>query len=339
MKIAVLHGEIPGDAPEDEKDTLIQVEAIFHTLEDLGYKPLAVPFSLALDRTIDLLRQVQPGMVFNLVESVAGQGRLIHLAPAILDYLKLPYTGAGTEAVFLTSNKLMAKKLLRTSGIPTPEWFTIEGLGEEGLPLHQPYIVKSVWEHASVGLEEDSVLIPGCWEQLRGRIEQQSREKGGEFFAETYIEGREFNLSLLAGDGGVEVLPPAEIRFLSYPAGKVKVVGYQAKWNRESFEYRHTVRSFDFGQEDGAMIQGLNDLAQKCWQLFALRGYARVDFRVDSNGGIWVLEVNVNPCLSPEGGFLAAAQRAGLSLAGVVERIMEHTLPFQSDRRPERLCP
>ena len=158
---------------------------------------------------------------------------------------------------------------------------------------------------------------------------------GGECFAEAYIEGREFNLSLLASEdlkGGPvsvgrgkscpEVLPPAEIRFDSYPSGKVRVVGYRSKWDEDSFEFTHTPRSFDFPDRDDALLADLKDLALRCWELFDLRGYARVDFRVDGAGRPWILEVNANPCLSPDAGFAAAAARAGLPFTEVLNRII-----------------
>jgi D-alanine-D-alanine ligase len=64
-------------------------------------------------------------------------------------------------------------------------------------------------------------------------------------------------------------------------------------------------------------------VAQQCWQLFGLRGYARIDFRVDEAQQPYVLEINTNPCLSPDAGFLAAAGQAGLSLTDVVQRIIQ----------------
>jgi len=137
-------------------------------------------------------------------------------------------------------------------------------------------------------------------------------------FAEGYVEGREFNLSLLAG----EVLPPAEIRFEGFPAGQPKMVDYRAKWDEESAEYRHTVRSFAFSPADAPLLEELAAIARRCWQAFGLRGYARVDFRVDPRGHPWVLEVNTNPCISPDGGFVAAASRAGLDLPALVGRIL-----------------
>jgi D-alanine-D-alanine ligase len=67
------------------------------------------------------------------------------------------------------------------------------------------------------------------------------------------------------------------------------------------------------------------DIARRCWPLFGLRGYARVDFRVDESNQPWVLEINANPCLSPDAGFVAAASQAGLSYRQVVERIVQDT--------------
>ena len=90
----------------------------------------------------------------------------------------------------------------------------------------------------------------------------------------------------------------------------------------DSDEYRHTPRSFDFKPDDRALLAELQGLALKCWQLFGLRGYARVDFRVDDTGHPWILEINANPCLSPDAGFAAAVTRSGLSFTQVAEWIL-----------------
>jgi len=119
------------------------------------------------------------------------------------------------------------------------------------------------------------------------------------------------------------VLPVAEILFEDYPEEKLRVVGYRAKWQEGSFEYAHTPRSFDYTVEDEPMVQRLKAIAKECWRVFGLRGYARVDFRVDDAGEPWVLEVNANPCVAPESGFIAAAAQAGLSYNQVIQRIIE----------------
>jgi D-alanine-D-alanine ligase len=321
MEAVVLHGEVSGAAGRDEQDVLVQASLVSRSLSELGYKPTAIAVSSDFSRLIDHLNALQPDFAFNLVESILGQGRLIHITPSILDYLKIPYTGAQTEAIFITSQKLLAKKFLQMSGLDTPPWIVPD---EPGASSFTPgiYVIKSVWEHASVGMDDDSIVSVQHEKKLRRILKTKKDSLGGDCFAEAFIEGREFNLSLLAGPDGPEVLPAAEIRFDDYPPGKHRIVGYRAKWDEDSFEYGHTPRTFEFPAEDATLLKKLADLALECWQRFDLKGYARVDFRVDQAGRPWILEVNTNPCLSEDAGFYAAAKRAGIKFNGMIERII-----------------
>lgn len=332
MKIAVLHQEVAPGAGRDEQDVLTQAESVLEGLALLGHEALTLPLSLNLEAAGRKLAELAPDLVFNLVETLGGRGNLIHLAPALLDSLKIPYTGAGTEAMFLTSNKLLAKRWIAAAGLPTPPWLTPEEQ-RGALQGQEAWLVKSVWEHASIGLDEDSVLPGATREQLLAQMEDRREMLGGSCLAEVYIDGREFNLSLLSGQEGPELLPPAEIRFDAYPEGKIRVVGYRSKWEEGSFEFENTPRTFTFSDQDGPLLAHLQELALACWTLFDLRGYARVDFRVDSQGKPWILEVNANPCLSPDAGFFAAARQAGLTFPQVLTRIVD-----QNQRR-NRLTP
>ena len=329
MRIAITHGEVGAGAGRDEQDVLTQVDFVSRGLAALGHEPVALPVSLNLAATAQTLTDLQPAMVFNLVETIAGKGNLIHLIPALLDALKIPYTGAGTDAMFLTSNKLLAKRWLAAAGLPTPAWLTDQGTPcgkvspmHEELRIEGPWLIKSIWEHASIGLDEDSVLFGAGRKRLLAEMDARREALGGACLAEAYIDGREFNLSLLADKGGPEVLPPAEIRFDSYPPGKVRVVGYRSKWEEGTFEFANTPRTFEFPAEDAPLLSELKELARTCWKIFDLRGYARVDFRVDKAGRPWILEVNANPCLSPDAGFSAATLRAGLTFPDVLCRII-----------------
>jgi len=319
--VILLHGEVSEDANRDEQDVLVQVDTVSRALTDLGFTPIAVPVSLNITHTIDTLHKIRPVFVFNLVESISGQGSLIHIAPAIMDSLKIPYTGAGTEATFLTSHKVLAKEFLLARGIATPH-FLLPGTRQSDSFSAGTYIIKSIWEHASSWLGDESIVFSEDPLHLSHTIAHRQEQLGIACYAEAFIEGREFNLSLLAGHCGPEVLPPAEIIFDDYPPGKYRVVDFRAKWVEDSFEYRHTPRRFDFPAEDEPLIEHLSEIALQCWHIFSLRGYARVDFRVDTSGKPWVLEVNTNPCLSPDGGFYAAVEQSGLSFHRAIERII-----------------
>ena len=117
-------------------------------------------------------------------------------------------------------------------------------------------------------------------------------------------------------------MPPAEIRFDAFEAGKRRIVDYRAKWDEASFEYHHTPRSFEHPPADAPLIDQLMQLSLDSWRAFDLKGYARVDFRVDTDGRPWVLEVNANPCLSPDAGFAAAAVQSGLTYEALIEQII-----------------
>ena len=73
------------------------------------------------------------------------------------------------------------------------------------------------------------------------------------------------------------------------------------------------------------LLRQLEDISRRCWDIFDLHGYARVDFRIDNDSKPWVIEINANPCISPDAGFTAAADRAGLSYNQMIERIIQNT--------------
>jgi len=305
--VAILHGAIPPDARPDDLDTLVQRDAVIAAFAARGRTAVGVELGLDLSAAAARLRELAPALVFNLVETVAGSDALLPLGPLLLEHLGLPYTGCDSGALALTSDKLVAKRLMRAAGIPTPA-------GPEAGVEGRRWIVKSATAHASLGLDEGSVVDASA---VDAAIAEKTARYGGRWFAEAFVPGREFNLAVLDGPDGPQVLPPAEILLL---AG-VEIVGYAAKWDEASAAARATPRRADFPPSDEPLLGELAVLARRCWETFGLRGYARVDFRVDEQGRPFVLEVNANPCLSPDAGFAAAAARAGLFFDDVVARI------------------
>jgi D-alanine-D-alanine ligase len=137
-------------------------------------------------------------------------------------------------------------------------------------------------------------------------------------------------------------LPVAEIEFVDFPPDMPRIVGYEAKWQPESFAYVHTVRSFPQDAASAPLLAEARRLALAAWRACGLAGYGRVDLRLDEAGAPHVLEVNANPCLAPDAGFLCAAERAGLAPAEVIARIVaaavarHQSLPARP-RRPAAL--
>ncbi len=329
MRVLILHNRVPAQAAPDELDVLVQVEAVGCALRSLGHEFEARGCDLDLAGLPLLLRELRTDVVFNLVEGLAidgqgGQGRLIHLAPGVVETQRVRLAGCPSEAIFLTAHKVLAKGLLRQAGLPTPDWLgdgLADAAADPGMGAAARWIVKSVWEDASIGMD-DSAVVDGGATAARAELARRAGRPGAPWFAEAFVEGREFNLGLLDGPDGPTVLPPAEMTFQDYPEGKPRIVGYAAKWHEDSFEYSHTVRRFDLPPGDHALVDEMRRQALACWRLFRLRGWARVDFRVDEAGRPFILEVNANPCISPDAGFVAGLARAGIPYDEAIGRIV-----------------
>ncbi|HSD68803.1 MAG TPA: hypothetical protein VLB07_04580 [Woeseiaceae bacterium] len=315
QSVLVVHEALGAGARPDETDALVQVEQVSEAMRKLGWEVAVLATGLDLDQTLDAIRRHGPACVFNLVESLGGDGRLIHLFPAVLSVARIAYTGADADSIYVSSHKLLAKKLMQAHDIPTPAYFT------RGDTLHDSnnaWIVKSLWEHASFGMD-DGCVVRGS-EEARNRMAASEARYGGDWFAERFVDGREYNISVLEQDGQPYILPIAEMTFVDYPMGKPRIVGYAAKWDENAPEYRTTCRAFPTLSD--AERDCLRDIVQRCWKAFGLRGYARIDLRLDAAGVPWVLEINANPCLSRDAGFAAAALEAGMHYEQIIERIV-----------------
>ena len=312
--IPVLHGGT--DLRADELDTIESAKSIAAALVRLGYRSEVI--ALDIDFTVlETIAMTKPLAVFNLVESIRGDGRLGHLACALLQHFNLTYTGAGETAFFQSNSKRLSKSLLRAANLPTPrEWHA-------AAPHGQKVIVKSVNEHASFGMDQQSI-VEG--HEAEEEIARREKEFGGRFFAEAYIPGREFNISMVETKKGPMVLPIAEMRFDGLPEGTYPIVDYAAKWDEESDVYHHTRRRFGLEAREPDLASELSRICVDCWYAADLSGYARVDFRVDPAGRIYILEYNANPCLAPDAGFAAALSKADMSYEDGIQMIVEAAL-------------
>jgi len=316
QKILVIINKLSTDAGADELDVLEQADLVGNACRELGYEVAQIEMDMDLQATITKIRKESPSIIFNLVESLDNKGEFAFIAPSVFSSLGIPYSGSPVIPMFFASNKVLAKRELARLGLPTPDW-----AGVKGTSILEPvkrYILKPVWEEGSLDLDESSVFY-GSDERMK---EVAARKSNEHYFIEEYIEGREFNISILAGPDGPEVLPVAEMQFLDFPAGKPRILGFRSKWDEQSFEYTHTTRTFRASERDSILHLRLKELCEACWKGFGLKGYARVDFRVTDEDIPVIIDINANPCLSGSGGFAVAIEEAGYSFVEAIGRIL-----------------
>lgn len=326
--VAILHNQpLPPGAPgwEASRDVLTQVEAVDEAVTALGCRAVPLAFDGNPAALVSAIERSQASLVFNLCESVNEDPSLIGHPAAILELIGIPFSGSSAFGLMLSTDKAASKLLLQGAGVKTPRFSIYDGPASlELVDLRYPLIAKPRFEDASIGIDQDSIF--GSKKELvvgANRLFQQH----GSLIIEEYIAGRELNIAVL-GHPDLRVLAIAEIDFSAFPDGLYPIVGYRAKWDENAFEYSHTPRLFP-DDLSASVVDALYRDVLRCCQIFQLRDYGRVDIRLDGAMGIYVLEVNANPCLTPDAGFCAAARHQGIEFKELVGRL----LAMMRDRR------
>jgi D-alanine-D-alanine ligase len=316
----ILYNRISADPKEDELDVLDEVKIVSDALKKLQFRVMEYQIDLNLDMAMQDIKKIRPDFIFNLVEALDNKGEFVYFPVAILTYLDIPFTGNPLIPLFFAANKVFAKEQLTNSGIRTPDWITLNQLDK--LKKDRKYILKPIWEEGSLGLDEDCVFNGSDTDFIK-TIASKNKHY---FFVEEFIDGREFNVSIIGTKEGPLVLPIAEMTFLKYPEGKPRIMGYTAKWKEDSFEYSHTLRTFDIPEKDNDIQEEIRKICTKCWNSFGLKGYVRIDFRMGTDRIPLVIDLNLNPCISQSGGFIAATKKAGYKFVDVVNQIVEEAM-------------
>jgi D-alanine-D-alanine ligase len=130
---------------------------------------------------------------------------------------------------------------------------------------------------------------------------------------------------LVEANGKVDTLPASEIDYSDFPTGFPRICGYEAKWVTESLEYQRS-KPVCPATLDRVIKKRIEQIAVKVFKLFGCRDYARVDFRIDRDGKIFVLEVNPNPDISPQAGMSRAIRVQGMTYKDFVNILLTKAL-------------
>jgi D-alanine-D-alanine ligase len=296
-----------------------EVGAIEDSLRDAGFQPYVLAIDYFSKDLIHTILDISPRFIFNLCEELNGKSELEMCVAGFLELLGIPYTGSDPFALGLALNKFHVKQILRSAGIPTARGFVRYPGQKRAIPrgMRFPMLVKPSRQDASLGINSNSV----CYgvEALEKQIQYIHEVYGQEALIEEYLDGREFNVSVV-GDRELEVLAISEIDFSGLPDGEPKIVSYRAKWDEDSPMYSCT-KPICPANITRRIENRIKDIAIRSYRCIGCRDYARVDMRADARGSIYVLEVNPNPDISPNAGFARAARAAGFSYPEIILRI------------------
>lgn len=303
---------------KETHDTYIQVQNVCKVLSELNYEPIKVKFDFNIQKLADRILKIEPVFIFNLVEA---EDKIV-LAPLIFENLNIPFTGAGSFTISSTNNKLIMKQTIFNSKfqIKTPSYYYENS--KDLFKKDSKYILKAIGFHASVNIDDSFVVSPANGADLKNKLIEFRKKFKMHYFAEEYIDGREFNVAIL----NKKILPVQEIVFKDYPEGKNKIMCFKSKWEEDSFEYKNTTRNYSYAEEDKQIVRNLINTSKECIELFNLDSYARIDYRADNDGIPYVIDINANPCISPDAGFTAACSEINLNYKDMIKEIITPVL-------------
>jgi D-alanine-D-alanine ligase len=319
MKIAVVYNRESKDVinlfgtPNREKIGLQTIKRIADAIRAGGHQVATIEGDKSLIARVGefiprVVKGERPGMVFNLSYGIQGQARYTHV-PSILEMIGIPYVGSGPLAHSLALDKVVSKMIFQQHGMPTPDFEVMEGPDSPAPKLPYPLIVKPKNEAVSFGIRivENEQDLREAAQVIFDRFRQP-------VLVERYIEGREVNVGLLGNDPP-EALPPAELGFGEGPA----IYTYEDKTRRSGREIK-VVCPAPLGEELSKKVQ---ELARRAFSALGCYDCARVDMRLDSEGNVYILEVNSLPSLGEHGSYVEAARESGLDFSGLVNRLIE----------------
>ena len=294
---------------------------VLQCLQRLGHDvdTLAVFDNVA--HIVEKLKDCAPDVVFNLSESFHHDRSHEPNIPALLELMKVRYTGSGPDALLLCKDKALAKKVLAYHRVRLPRFVVSHRVS----PLRRlkrftyPAFVKPVCEESSDGISKASFVRDEGEALERMRFIHQKFECDA--LIEAYIEGRELYVSVL-GNRRLTVFPPREIFFENVPEDVPKFATFHAKWN-ESYRKKWGITNGPAKELPPAMQESLRKLARNVYRWLKIRGCGRLDVRLTPNGELFVIEANPNPALAQEEDFAQSAAAAGMDYDSLIQAILE----------------
>ncbi|MFA5400163.1 MAG: ATP-grasp domain-containing protein [Dehalococcoidia bacterium] len=327
LRIAIIYNDPPGQViiPNGEEEAttgvLEEVVAVKKALISRGHEIEKVPLRPPLEGVPHVLRNIQADVIFNLFEGFEDQPHSEPVVARMMEDMGLSFTGNPSSVLDLTLDKAAFKNVLRDAGIETPDFMVLTPADVRDFRLRFPCIVKPRDEDASHGLSPENVVSD--MEQLKEQVVRISSRFRGSALVEEFIDGREFNASIL-GNSVHELIEISEIVY-TLPPGLPRILTFDSKWYEETDYYINTAVSCP-AEVDADLRERITKTVLASCRAAGCRGYARVDMRQDVDGSIKVLEVNANPDITPELGIALQADVRGMTYADLMQKIVDLAL-------------
>ncbi len=319
MNVALLHTQ---DALEPPIDPVL--DQLEDALRVNGHETRRVVVDDTVEPLVTSLTHQRPDLVFNIAESFAGKSALESNVAALLNLLKLRYTGSSPAGLILAGDKTLTKKVMSFHGILTARFATVfRGNVDWAGDIDFPLILKPPQEDASLGITQKSIV--NDVKELLETISALQTEYQSPVLAEEFIDGREFYVGVL-GNSNVQALPIIELDFSKFPKGLPKIASWSAKWGEDGegkgaeFAGTESIFPTDLSED---LSDRIKQVAIDAFQALRLRDYARVDLRVTDAGKIYVIEVNPNCYLEAKSEFASSALKDGIEYPALINRIVE----------------
>lgn len=326
LSIAILYSDAKRENFATEKHYLTEAEVY-------GRAKIIAPYFEKLGATVHLLpgnttlgsrlRELQPSLALNLIDSIRGQEYLAPSVPGTLELLDIPYTGSGILSMSINYNKFLTKKLLEQHGLPVPHY---QVMAEPNEPINSllryPLISKINDIHGSV--EIDETAISETERPLRERVKRLIATYKQEVLIEEFIAGRE--LSAIVFEGSKRKVYVGEKVFNeALMGGPYNIASYKAVWEDNEKDPMKMIYHYEKYEPS----EWLKEDIKKAYEVLKMEDYAKFDIRVDVSGRYYFIDPNVNPAFGPEEADCAIGSimaMYGVEFPEILKRLVSNTL-------------
>ncbi len=298
---------------KNETHVLLALKRLGHDVKPFGvYKNLGF--------LLKELQENKPDLVFNLLESFEGNREHEPHMAGILELFKVKYTGAGPTSLAICKDKGLTKKILSFHRIKVPK-FTVSSINRpiQGLKnFKYPAFIKPLGLEGSDGIAQASFVNNEKDGLERIKFIHDSLKCNA--IIEEYIEGRELYISVL-GNHRLNVFPPREIFFNEIPDGTPKIATFKAKWDEE-YRKKWGIKNGPAKELPPELSKKIASSCKRIYRLLKIKGYGRIDLRLNDNGDFFFIEANPNPAIASDEDFGKSAQKGGLTYDELIKKII-----------------